>query len=178
MSQALLKALVLTADDVEDVELLCPMNRLLEAGVRVDVAAPRQGEVTGKHGYKIMANLSLDETPSADVAGYAMLFLPGGQAPATLREIPRALEIAQAFAANGLPIAAICHGPQILISAGLVRGRRMTCYKTVADELKAAGADYQDSPLVVDGNFITSRQPDDIPHFNGEIMRRLGLAPA
>lgn len=178
MAQELIKALTLTADDVEDSELLCPMNRMKEAGVRVDVAAPKKGEVTGKHGYKIMANLSLDEVPSADVAGYAMLFLPGGKAPARLREIPRALEIAQAFAANNLPIAAICHGPQILISAGLVKGRRMTCYASVADELKAAGADYQDSPLVVDGNFITSRNPDDIPAFNGEIARRLGLGAA
>lgn len=169
------KALIITADGFEDSELLVPMYRLQEAGFSVDVAAPAKGTVTGKQGYEVEANLSLDKIESAEGCGYKILVIPGGKAPAKLREIPKALDIARDFAAAGLPIAAICHGPQVLISAGLLRGRKATCYKTVREEMVAAGVDYQDVEVVVDGQFVTSRQPSDLPAFNHEIMRLLGV---
>ncbi len=168
------KALIVTADMFEDTELLYPYYRLQEAGYDVDVAAPKAGEVTGKKGYKVKANLSLDDVESAGSCGYKLLVLPGGKAPAELRAIPKALDIARDFASSGAPIAAICHGPQVLVSAGLMNGREATCYSSVAEELKAAGALYEDSEVVVDKNLVTSRVPADLPAFMREVMRLLG----
>jgi protease I len=168
------KALIVTADMFEDSELLYPYYRLQEAGFQVDVAAPTAGEVTGKNGYKVAANLSLDDVESAGSCGYKLLVLPGGKAPAALRVLPKALDIARDFAGSGAPIAAVCHGPQVLVSAGLLRGRKATCYKTVAEELKEAGALYEDSEVVVDKNLVTARQPSDLPAFMREVMRMLG----
>ena len=93
-----------------------------------------------------------------------------------MRKEPKALEIARSFFARSKPVAAICHGPQILISAGLLQGRRATCYKSVADELKEAGALYEDREVVVDANLVTSRQPADLPAFMQETMKQLRLA--
>lgn len=162
------KALILSADHFEDTELLVPYYRLREAGWAVDVAAPQRGKITGKHGYEVEANLALREVKADD---YELLLLPGGRAPAALRGEPAALAIAQAFVAADKPIAAICHGPQILISAGVMPGRRATCYFGVAPELRAAGARYEDHEVVVDGKLVTSRQPSDLPAFLREIMR-------
>lgn len=102
-----------------------------------------------------------------------LLVLPGGRAPAAVRKEKAALDIARAFFARNKPVAAICHGPQTLISAGLMQGRHATCYRTVAEELKAAGAHYEDEEVVVDGNLVTSRQPSDLPAFLREMMRLL-----
>jgi protease I len=113
---------------------------------------------------------TLDEVNADD---YAILVLPGGAAPAAVRKEPKALEIARAFFSSDKPVAAICHGPQVLISAGLVRGRRATCYKSVADELKGAGALYEDREVVVDGKLVTSRQPADLPAFMRETMKQI-----
>jgi protease I len=168
------KALIVTANMFEDSELLYPYYRLQEAGFQVDIAAPAAGEVTGKNGYKVAANLSLDDVASAGSCGYKLLVLPGGKAPEALRVLPKALDIARDFAGSGTPIAAICHGPQVLASAGLLRGRKATCYTTVAEELKKAEALYEDSEVVVDKNLITSRQPSDLPAFMREVMRMLG----
>jgi protease I len=92
-----------------------------------------------------------------------------------VRNVPKALEIARSFFTHSKPVAAICHGPQILISAGLLKGRRATCYLSVADELKKAGALYEDQEVVVDANLVTSRQPADLPAFMRETMKQLGL---
>ena len=89
--------------------------------------------------------------------------------------MPKALEIARSFFTHSKPVAAICHGPQILISAGLLKGRHATCYMSVADELKKAGALYEDREVVVDANLITSRQPADLPAFMRETMKQLEL---
>lgn len=167
------KALILTANNVEDSELLYPFYRLQEAGFTVDVAAPKAGEVVGKHGYTVTANLGLDDLPAHAARDYAVLVLPGGKAPAALREIPKAPEVARDFAASGKLIAAICHGPQVLVTAGLLSGKKATCYESVADELKAAGALYQDAEVVEDGQFITSRKPADLPAFMRAVMARL-----
>ena len=170
-----MKALIVSADNFEDSELLVPYYRLKEAGIEVVVASLSRGAITGKHGYEVPVDKTLDEV---NPDHYAILVLPGGKAPAVIRKEPKALEIARSFFAAGKPVAAICHGPQILISAGLMQGRRATCYRSVADELKAAGALYEDQEVVVDAKLVTSRQPADLPAFLRETMKQLGLYQA
>lgn len=169
------KALLLSADNFEDSELLYPLYRLREAGFAVDVAAPRAGTITGKHGYAVTANLGLDAVGPAGASGYRLLVLPGGKAPATLRAMPKVLAIVTDFAAAGLPVAAICHGPLILAAAGLLRGRHATCHASVSGELRAAGALYEDLPVVADGPCVTSRVPADLPDFMRVVMGKVGL---
>lgn len=165
-----MKALIMSADHFEDSELLAPYYRLLEEGLEVDICAVRRGRISGKHGYEVSADIALHEV---DATGYDILILPGGQAPSALRRDARALNIARQFFDADKPVAAICHGPQILVSAGLLKGRRATCYHSVAAELKAAGAHYEDKEVVVDGNLVTARQPSDLPAFSREIVKLL-----
>ena len=167
-----MKALSIRADNFEDSELLVPYYRLKEEGIEVVVASMSRGSITGKHGYEVPVDMPLDDVNPVD---YAILVLPGGAAPATVRKEPKAMEITRAFFAQSKPVAAICHGPQILISAGLMKGRRATCYTSVADELKEAGTLYKDQEVVVDANLVTSRQPGDLPAFMREMMKQLGL---
>jgi protease I len=165
-----MKALILSADNFEDSELLVPLYRLREAGLAVEVAAESRGSIVGKHGYSVPVDLTFAEV---NAAGYALLVLPGGKAPAAIRHLPEAQAIARSFMTAGKLVGAICHGPQTLISAGLLKGRRATCYRTVAEEMREAGALYEDSEVVVDGRLVTSRQPDDLPAFMRELMRQL-----
>jgi protease I len=165
-----MKALLISADGFEDSELLVPYYRLKEAGVDVAVASLSRRAIVGKHRYNVAVDTTLDEVNADD---YGILILPGGAAPAVVRKEPKALEIARNFFARNKPVAAICHGPQILVSAGLLRGRRATCYTSVADELKQAGALYEDREVVVDANLVTSRQPADLPAFMRETMKQL-----
>lgn len=166
-----MKALILSADNFEDTELLVPLYRLREAGLTVDVASEKRDPIRGKHGYEVPVTKLFSEVAAAD---YAVLVLPGGKAPAAIRNIPAVQEIARSFMNEGKPIAAICHGPQILISAGLLKGRKATCFQTVANEFKEMGVKYEDSEVVVDGKLITSRQPEDLPAFNRELIRMIG----
>lgn len=165
-----MKALILSADHFEDSELLVPLYRLQEAGHTVEVASVAGGSIVGKHGYSVPVDKTFTEV---DASAYAVLILPGGKAPAAIRHLPEVQTIARAFMAADKPVAAICHGPQILISAGLLVGRRATCYRSVSEELQAAGAHYEDREVVVDGRLVTSRQPGDLPAFMREIMRLL-----
>ena len=167
-----MKALIIIADNFEDSELLVPYYRLKEAGVEVAVASLSRGAIKGKHGYEVAVDKTLEEVNPED---YAILILPGGAAPAAVRKERKALDIARSFFARSKPVAAICHGPQTLISADLLQGRRATCYSSVADELKVAGALYEDREVVVDANLVTSRQPADLPAFMRETMKQLGL---
>jgi len=165
-----MRVLMLSADNFEDSELLVPYYRFLEEGFRVDVASMKKGKITGKHGYEVGVDKTLEEVVPDD---YDLLMLPGGKAPEAVRKQRAALEIAKSFLAGGKPVAAICHGPQTLITAGLLKGRRATCYRSVAAEMKGAGALYEDREVVVDGNLVTSRQPSDLPAFMREIMKLL-----
>jgi archaeal arginyl aminopeptidase len=162
-----MKALILSANNFEDSELLVPLYRLKEAGYKVDVASVEPGKITGKHGYDVQVDKTFEEI---DPAGYGVLILPGGKAPAAIRNEPMVKGIVRAFFDADKPVGAICHGPQVLASAGVLGGRRATCYKTVADELRGAGAAYEDSEVVVDGRLVTSRQPGDLPAFMRELM--------
>ncbi len=146
-----------------------PLYRLLEEKIGVDIGSIRTGTITGKHGYKVAVPFSLDEI---DPSSYDLLILPGGKAPASLKKNGTLLDIVRHFFKENKVIAAICHGPQILVSADVLTGRKATCYTTVADELKNAGADYRDKAVVVDGNLITSRVPGDLPDFMREIMKK------
>jgi protease I len=166
-----MKALILSANNFEDTELLVPLYRLREAGYTVDVASLTRETIRGKHGYEVPVNKVFKDIAPAE---YGILILPGGKAPSAIRNDPAVQEIARSFVAEGKPVAAICHGPQILVSAGLLKGRRATCYESVAPELKEAGALYEDSEVVVDGQLVTSRKPDDLPAFTRELMRILG----
>lgn len=164
-----MKALIISGDLFEDTELLVPWYRLLEENIGVDIGSIKAGTITGKHGYKVTVQFSLDEI---DPSSYDLLILPGGKAPAKLRESDKLLSLVRHFFSENKPVAAICHGPQILVSAGVLTGRKATCYKSVAEELTSAGADYRDEEVVVDGNLITSRVPTDLPAFSREIMRK------
>jgi len=166
-----MKVLILSANDFEDTELLVPLYRLREAGHTVEVASLNREAIRGKHGYEVPVDKVFKDVVPAE---YGMLVLPGGKAPAAIRNESVVQEIARSFFADNKPVAAICHGPQILVSAGLLRGRRATCYQSVTPELKEAGAQYEDSEVVVDGQLVTSRQPGDLPAFDRELMRLIG----
>jgi protease I len=165
-----MRALILSADNFEDTELLVPYYRLKEDDVQVDVASIKKGTIKGKHGYEVEVDKTLKEVDPND---YDILILPGGKAPEAIRKEKDALEIAKDFFHKNKPVSAVCHGPQTLISAGLLRGRHATCYKSVAKEMKDAGAIYEDEEVVVDGNLVTSRQPSDLPAFLRETMKLL-----
>jgi len=162
--------LIISADSFEDTELLVPYYRLKEEGVDVHVASMTKKKIKGKHGYEVDIDKTLKELNPDD---YDLLLLPGGKAPEAIRKEKDALEIAKHFFQQSKPVSAICHGPQILITADLLRGRHATCYKSVAQELKESGAIYEDTEVVVDGNLVTSRQPSDLPAFLRETIRKL-----
>lgn len=171
------KALVLSADKFEDLELYVPVLRLIEAGWKVDIAAPEEGKITGESNwYYIIANKHIDDV---DPDEYDLLLLPGGKpdgAPTTVRNNSRAVEIARSFFAGNKPVAAICHGPYLLVSADLVRGRRLTSYwgDGVPEEIINAGGTWEDADVVVDGNLVTSRWPMDLAAFSREMMKLVG----
>ena len=165
-----MKALIISADNFEDTELLVPFYRLEEEGAQVDIASIKKGKIKGKHGYEVEVNKTLKEVNPDD---YDILILPGGKAPENLRKEKKAIEIAKHFFQKNKPVSAICHGPQTLITAGLLKGRRATCYKSVAQEMKDAGAIYEDKEVVIDGTLVTSRQPSDLPAFMRETMKML-----
>ena len=163
-----MNALILAAEGFEDSELLVPLYRLQEEGDEVDIAAPQTGEFAGKHGYTAEANLDFGDLDAAD---YDLLVLPGGKAPETVRLDDSAVRVVREMMEAGKPVAAICHGAQVLISADVVDGRKATCYEGIRDDLRAAGADYRDAEVVVDDNLISSRFPGDLPAFCRELMK-------
>ena len=173
-----IRAVILTADKFEDMELMVPYFRLLDAGVQVDIAAPSMDEIGGENGYFVQPDLRIDDV---DPDRYDLLIVPGGfpdGAPATVRAIPGAQAIARSFFEKNKPVASLCHGPWLLVSAGVVAGRHLTSYwhDGVPEEIKAAGGLWEDSPVVRDGNLVTSRWPADLPAFTSEMMRLVASA--
>ncbi len=162
-----MKALILTAGGVEDCELFYPYYRFKEEGLDVDVASPDGEKIVGEHGYSLEANLSFADAEADD---YDLLFLPGGRGPEKVRLQSEAVEITRKMFEADKLIAAICHGPQVLISADVLRGKKATCWPALRDDLRAAGADYVDEEVVMDGNLITSRCPPDLPAFCRQIF--------
>ncbi len=165
------KILLITGDDFEDLEVFYPLYRLKEEGFEVVVASYRD-KVVGKHGYSLKVDLTFDKVKPEE---FDALVLPGGRAPERVRIHKEAIDIVRYFVDTNKPIAAICHGPQILISAKAVSGRRLTSYYGIKDDLIAAGAVWLDSEVVVDGNLVTSRYPNDLPFWMKkfiEILRK------
>ncbi|MCL5438652.1 MAG: type 1 glutamine amidotransferase [Patescibacteria group bacterium] len=170
------KAIVLTADKFEDMEVYVPIFRLLEEGWQVDVAAPKKIEISGENGYSLMPDKTIDQV-NPDY--YDLLIIPGGSpdgAPATVRKIKKAQEITNSFFEKNKPVASICHGPWTLVEADVVKGRRLTSYwhDGVPEDIKKAGGIWEDKDVVVDGNLVTSRHPMDLPFFMREVMKMTG----
>ena len=142
----------------EDSEFRIPFDRLREAGLAVEIIGTRVGEeLKGYRGKETTkADRSIDDV-SADE--YDALVIPGGQSPDHLRADARFVELVKKFDATGRPLAAVCHGPQLLITARLVKGRTLTAWKTIQEDLRQIGAHVKDEPVVIDRNWITSRQP-------------------
>lgn len=162
------KIAIITGQETEDLEFFYPYYRLSEEGYEVDVITPDGGKLEGKHGLGINQTKSISAVRPAD---YALLYLPGGKAPSELRKNDAVLAFVREFARSGKAIAAVCHGPQILISAGLIKGKQMAAWPEVGKELKEAGATFVDEALVEDGQFITARKPGDLPrHLYGVLQ--------
>jgi protease I len=161
---------VLTADKVEEVEFFYPYYRFVEAGYEVDVITPVGGALTGARGFGIQRTAALAD---ADPADYLLLYVPGGLAPTQLKDDPAALDFIRAFAVAHKPISLVCHGPQVLVAAGLVDGRRLTSWHEVGPEIVAAGGTWIDEPVVQDGNVFTARKPGDLPAELHRIMAYL-----
>ncbi len=176
------RALIITGPLFEDIELLYPYYRLQELDFEVHIVShPKYGfELTGKHGYKVKVDLQPNQVEPRD---YDVLVLPGGKGPERARVFPEIVDIVQWFMENNKPVAAICHGPQLLISASLrnpsiLKGRRVTSTPSIRDDLIAAGAEWVDEPAVVDGNLVTARLPPDIPFWMKkfiELLRSRGI---
>ena len=170
-----MKALILVADGFEDLELFCPWYRLREEGVEVTIASPSTQPLTGLHGYRVEPDMPIHELNPAE---YDLLLIPGGRSPEKLRVREEAVDVARTFMQENQRVAAICHGPQLLISAGALDGRAITCAAGIRDDVRAAGAQYRDEAVVVDGNLITSRGPDDLPAFCHQLIAVLAANKA
>ena len=163
------KVAFLTANEgVEEVELTEPRKAVEEAGAETDLLAPEAGEVQAFNHLDKADTFAVDQTVSdADPELFAGLVLPGGVAnPDALRSDEDAVEFVKAFFDADKPVAAICHAGWMLAEAGVAKGRRLTSWPSLATDLRNAGADWVDEEVVVDGNLVTSRKPDDLPAFN------------
>lgn len=163
---------ILATEGFEQSELEKPREALHEAGAETDLVSLEEGEIRGWDGDDFGDSLEVDLTvEDADPDDYDGLLLPGGvMNPDKLRLEPKAVEFVRAFFAAGKPVAAICHAPQLLIEAEVVRGRKMTSYASIKKDLINAGANWVDQEVVVDNGLVTSRKPDDIPAFNAKMI--------
>ena len=162
------RVLIVATHGFEQSELTGPRDALNEAGIQTFVASPEPGEIKGwknkDWGEPVQVDATLDQVSAGD---FDALVLPGGQMnPDILRMNDKAVQLVRDFARAGKPIAAICHGPWLLVEADLVKGRKVTGWPSIRTDLRNAGAQVLDQEVVVDGNLITSRKPDDIPAFS------------
>ena len=167
------KIACLLADGFEDSEFQIPCDWLSAAGYTVEIIGARAGDaLKGEKGREtVVVDLSIDE---ADVDAYEGMLIPGGHSPDILRADDRFVEFVRAFDATGRPLAAVCHGPQILLTAELQAGRTLTAWPTVQGDLRQAGAHVVDRDVVVDDNWITSRKPADLQAFTAKFVEELG----
>ncbi|MGC2110549.1 MAG: type 1 glutamine amidotransferase domain-containing protein [Candidatus Korobacteraceae bacterium] len=166
------KVAILATDLFEEAELIEPRKALEQAGAKTVVISPKSGEIQAvqhdKKTQRVKVDMTLDQAKPED---FDAVLLPGGAMNAdALRMEKKAQEFVQRIDREGKPIAVICHGPWLLISAGLVKGRHMTSYKTIQDDLKNAGAIWTDEVSIRDHNWVSSRQPSDIPEFNRNML--------
>lgn len=158
--QAQASVLIVTGDTFSELEFFYPYYRFAEAGLNVDVASPDGGDIKGADGHVFRNSKKVSDVKAAD---YVLLYLPGGKASARLRKDEGVLALTRQFSVADKPIAAICHGPQILAAAKIIDGKRISAYPEVEAEVKEAGATYLNAALVEDGLFITARWPGDLP---------------
>jgi protease I len=169
---------ILVTDGFEQVEMTEPRKALDEAGAQTDLIAPEKDEVQGMNhdqkGDKFPVDVQLSSVSASE---YDALLLPGGVAnPDKLRTILQAVQFVKGFAKAGKPIAAICHGPWMLVEADLVRGRKLTSWPSLQTDIRNAGGRWEDSEVVSDAGLVTSRKPDDIPAFNRKVIEEFGEA--
>lgn len=170
MSEEPKKIAILVEDDYEDLELWYPYFRLKEAGYEPVLVGPKEGVYRGKRGYEAKVTLSADRTDAGELLA---LIIPGGWAPDRLRRHDSVVELVRGVFDRGSIIASICHGGSLLVSANVVRGKKVTSFHSIEMDLINAGARYIDREVVVDGNLITPRKPDDLPAFMRELLRAL-----
>jgi len=152
--------LILTADNTEDLEFFYPYYRFTEAGCKVDVVTPEGGAFKAKHDLGLKSTKKIADVNCSD---YQLLYIPGGKAPAELKKNDDALKLVRDFTTAKKPIAAICHGPQVLAAADVIKGKKLAAWPEVEAEVTEAGATYVNQQTVVDGQFITARWPGDLP---------------
>jgi protease I len=167
---------ILTEEGFEQVELTSPKQALEEAGAKVDVISPKTGKIKAwdktNWGIEIDVDKNLNDVSPDD---YDALVLPGGVLnPDKLRQNKEAVAFVSAFLDEGKPVAAICHGPQMLIETGMIGGRTLTSYPSLETDLKNAGAHWIDQEVVVDNGLVTSRRPDDLEAFNRKAIEEIG----
>ncbi len=165
------KVAILIEQLFQDSEVTSPQEELIKNGFVVDIIGTNTEEVyEGKRGVKIKANKSIDEINSRDYIG---LVIPGGWAPDKMRMNEKMVKFTQEINKAGKPIASICHGGWMLVECDIVKGKKVTSYASIKTDLKNAGAIWVDEVVVVDGNLVTSRKPDDLPEFNKEFVKLL-----
>jgi len=152
--------LMMTADNTEDLEFFYPYYRFIEAGYKVDVVTPKGGAFAAKHGIGLKQTLKINEVKAED---YALLYIPGGKAPETLKKDKDAVALTKKFVELGKPIAAICHGAQMLAAADVIQGKKISAWPEVEDEVQEAEGTYVNKESVTDGLFTTARWPGDLP---------------
>jgi len=167
---------LLVEQEFEDSELTGPLDALRAAGATVVLIGPTaRTDYKGKKlGTVVTSEIAAGAAKPSD---FDALVIPGGHAPDKMRMRHAMVDFTREMMDAGKPVAAICHGPQVLISANALRGRTLTCWPSIAVDVKNAGGMYVDKPVVEDGNLITSRKPDDIPMFNDAIIRMVSTRP-
>jgi protease I len=174
MAEKAKKVAFLLADDFEDSEMRNPYDALTKNGNEAVIISLEKGkELTGKKGIVYTSHLSVDE---ADPDDYEAIVIPGGKSPSHLMNSEKMLDFVRSADKAGTTIAAICHGPQLLEKAGLLKGRVLTAYSELRTEINNAGGHFIDEAVVVDNNLITSRTPRDEPFFIEEIINKLGVS--
>lgn len=159
---------VLVENIYQDLEVWYPILRLKEEGIKVIVVGTGSSKTyTGKYGYPVEADFSADEIKVGEIDG---IIIPGGYAPDILRRYESVLNLVSDIFISGKLVAAICHAGWVLASAKIVKGKKLTCFSAIKDDLINAGANYIDHEVVRDGNLITSRKPEDLPAFCREIL--------
>ncbi len=165
------KIAVLVDEGFQDAEAYMPIGYLTNRGAYIKVIGPEVGKVKAYNSdFTIKIQKAIED---AKVEYFDALIIPGGKAPSKLRENEAVVEFAKEFFNSGKPVASICHGPQVLVTAGVLEGRTSTAYKEVKEEIEEAGGTFVDDSLVVDGNYISSRVPKDLPYFCKAIEEKL-----
>lgn len=165
---------ILLERDFQDAEVVYPFYRFKEAGAAVTTVGVEAKEYSGKYGYPIKAERRASEVSAKD---FDALVVPGGWAPDFLRRDAAVLALVRESVERGSVVGAICHAGWVLVSAGVLRGRRVTSFSAIRDDVANAGAEWVDSEVVVDGNLVTSRKPDDLPAFCRAMIETLTKKP-